>query len=1011
MPRYARFKSKYWSHRKIGVLVRCQHYFESAEPPKRFQKAKKRRVKKSIKKDAREEFKKNLRDILFGNYQKAKTPSRLFDTIAEETGLPLEYSEEMRNKTRTMCREQRLKNALDSLDEMSEKSDFCQNDSTLSWLEQRFFKKKEGQENIDILAERYNKKRMEMCKQKKLANSKVSKLRKKEKLLAQQMMSGTDNLETVQTSISRVREELIDAEIITELQMDSCTPVPIDEDVKRNIEHQIRLHAISVDICCAIKRLDYCDTVRQAILAEEKEPFKMKEYLACEKRITEMQSSRDSFRKESLEILSKNNANEIRPLLEVRRDNMVEEQRQLLLEKHATLESMSEEIYCEMCSKITTEADVSDFIRFEIAQMELQKCIYESQIAVNVCNSDTVAEYIRAHTELDPWSLNQTHINTIDGEVDAVLDSISIGARAEWSSEDIETLRALLNSKDQMKRLRDMAQRPKAALEKEYDDVIWKRAEAAFRLGNAVSRRDRADQRRLERDRADKRKLNDNNDMADIVSIVLQPFLSAASALYSLFPEDSGPTDQEFDQAMELAKDGAIDEMRFAIAGKYGVMLSKEDRQYDMFTRIFRSTRLRNPIGKELQENVLSNLKKRTPWNKSTRWSSEWAQRLKLIFLGLQVGGSIAEMGLRYIHLQEEKAEHYAALQYKKQFLRRRLFQQQKAFERDVIRRTQEKNSDAMAKGVRQRERNRKAFERDVVRPVQEKNSDAMAKGVRRRKAFERDVVRAVQEKNSDAMAKGVRQRQRNRMAFERDVVRPVQEATSNELAERANMRQEMDTKIQMGFKKDVIEAVETEKQKVYIPIVACADLTWFGIPYDHQSLVNGKQDSNFLAHGGQCAFSSPPNEGDGYVSTVLRNLMTGRQMTDVFSNMVSFTNPNKKYGYDYFFKVFIQPQAEASGMTYSEWISKNQFEKKPFMDRAMDYMPQVDRFTARETPDGVELYLNGRHMGYYHGDYDPMSSQPFGKSGFQSKYIEGLEGWRLGPRILGGGIVKSQSN
>jgi hypothetical protein len=312
-----------------------------------------------------------------------------------------------------------------------------------------------------------------------------------------------------------------------------------------------------------------------------------------------------------------------------------------------------------------------------------------------------------------------------------------------------------------------------------------------------------------------------------------------------------------------------------------------------------------------------------------------------------------------------------------------------------------------MAKGVRQRERNRKAFKRDVVRAVQEKNSDAMAKGVRRRKAFERDVVRAVQEKNSDAMAKGVRRRK----AFERDVVRPVQEATSNELAEMANMREEMDAKIQMGFKKDVIEAVETEKQKVYIPVVACADLTWFGIPYDHQSLVNGKQDSNFLAHGGQCAFSSPPNEGEGYVSTVLQNLMTGRQMTDVVSNMVSFMNPNKKYGYDYFFKVFIQSQAEASGMTYTEWNSKNQFDKKPFMDRVMDYMPQVDRFTARETLDGVELYLNGRHMGYYHGDYDPMSSQPFGESGFQSKYIEGLEDWRLGPRIQGGGIVKSQSN
>ena len=163
------FRTAFWSHREIGVLLRCQDVFQSSEPPKSFAKAKRptrkrktrKRVKEKSKETLRDEFKKTLRGILFGDYAKAKRPTKLFDTL--KTSLPKEYWEEMKETTRSICRDQRLKNALDSLDEMSTKSDFCRNDSTLRWLQERFFKKKEGQENVDKLETIFQEKRVAKC--------------------------------------------------------------------------------------------------------------------------------------------------------------------------------------------------------------------------------------------------------------------------------------------------------------------------------------------------------------------------------------------------------------------------------------------------------------------------------------------------------------------------------------------------------------------------------------------------------------------------------------------------------------------------------------------------------------------------------------------------------------------------------------------------------------------------------------------------------------------------------
>lgn len=141
------FRTAFWSHREIGVLLRCQDIFQSSEPPKSFAKARKRKTRKRVKEKSKEsketlrdEFKETLRGILFGDYAKAKRPTKLFDTL--KTSFPEAEWKEMKETTRSMCRDQRLKNALDSLDEMSTKSDFCRNDSTLRWLQERFFKKK-----------------------------------------------------------------------------------------------------------------------------------------------------------------------------------------------------------------------------------------------------------------------------------------------------------------------------------------------------------------------------------------------------------------------------------------------------------------------------------------------------------------------------------------------------------------------------------------------------------------------------------------------------------------------------------------------------------------------------------------------------------------------------------------------------------------------------------------------------------------------------------------------------
>ena len=934
------FRTAFWSHREIGVLLRCQDVFQSSEPPKSFAKARKRktrrRVKEKSKETSRDEFKETLRGILFGDYAKAKRPTQLFDTL--KTSLPKEYWKDMRKTTRSMCRDQRLKNALDSLDEMSTKSDFCRNDSTLTWLQERFFKKKEGQENVDQLETIFQEKRVAKC-------------------------------------IRSQRADVDSEPDISGGESKKCTPktpVIMDANVQRNIERQIRLHARSVDACIAIKRLEFRHRVGDALVQQV--PIVMGSYAAWETRVSEMLKDKALFRTNALELLKKvkegASPDTLRPLLDLPKQQILNEQRKKLLEKYAELKLTYEEIEYAMRDTFTnTQMDatsMSKLIRFEIAQEEIEMCLQSSSVALRISESDTVSEYIRAHTEPDPWSLSESDFNALDSHAEALLQNLTLDTRVEMSQERIDTLHALLESEYQMNQLLNMPKQNARELSREYSSIIDKRAHAVLSLGNVMRRRQTS---------------AEASPLTKIVAIVLQPFAG-------LFADERDVSDEAFDAAIEAAKDGAVEEMRFAIAGLSGIMLRPDQRRYKYTSALLRKRRLSDRADvDQTYELALDEQKKRTPWEPSSKWSTKAAARLQTIFLAIQAAGAVSNVASLYLRAQE-MANHYAAEQVKGQLL-------QKAFERDVVRPVQKRRSNKLANDVQKVfEKSRKAFEKN-------------------QKAFERDVMRRMQEIKSDELAKDDRKSfeksrkvfEKSRKAFERDAVRPVENAISNELAHSAKTRLEKQVRVRMGFGRDVIQAVDAKKQTVYIPIVACADLTWFGVPFDQASLVDGKRDSTFLAHGGQCAFPSPPNEGEGYADTVLQSFWKGRQLTDTLSNMVSFFKQNHRYGYDYFFKVFIKPQTEASGMTFREWSSMNQFQKKTFVDRAMDFMPQMDRITARETSDGVELYLNGRHAGYYNGEYDPMSSRPFGADGFQSEQVEGLEGWRAGPRIQGGGI------
>jgi len=940
------FRTAFWSHREIGVLLRCQDIFQSSEPPKSFAKATRKtqkRVKTKSKETSRDEFKETLRKILFSDYARAKRPTKLFDTL--KTSFPGVCWKDMRKTTRSMCRDQRLKNALDSLDEMSTKSDFCRNDSTLTWLQERFFKKKEGRENVDQLETIFQEKRVAKCIRSQRAD--------------------VDSEPNISGGESK--------------QCTPKTPVLMDANIQRNIERQIRLHARSLDVCIAIKRLEFRHRVGDALVQQL--PIDMSSYAACETRVSEMLKDKALFRTNALELLKKveegASPDTLSPLLDLPKQQILNEQMKKLLEKYAELKLTYEEIEYAMRDTFTnTQMDassMSNLIRFEITQEEIEICLQSSSVDLRISESGTVSEYIRAHTEPDPWSLSESDFNALDGHAEALLQNLTLDTRVEMSQERIDTLRALLESKDEMRQLLNMSNQNTRELSREYSRIIDIRANAVLSLGNVMRRRQTS---------------ADPGSLTKIVAIVLQPFAG-------LFADERDVSDEAFDAAIEAAKDGAVEEMRFAIAGLSGIMLPPDERRYKYASALLRKRRLSDRVGlDQTYELALDEQEKRTPWEPSTKWSTKAAARLQTIFLAIQAAGAVSNVASLYLRAQE-MANHYAAEQAKGQLL-------QKAFERDVVRPVQEGRSNKLANDVRKVfeksrkafEKNQKAFERDVVRRMQEIKSDELAKDDR--KSFE---------KSRKAFEKSRKAFEKSRKAFERDAVRPVENAISNELAHSAKTRLENKVRVRMGFGRDVIQAVDAKKQTVYIPIVACADLTWFGVPFDQASLVDGKRDSTFLAHGGQCAFPSPPNEGEGYADTVLQSFWKGRQLTDTLSNMVSFFKQNHRYGYDYFFKVFIKPQTEASGMTFREWSSMNQFQKKAFVDRAMDFMPQMDRITARETSDGVELYLNGRHAGYYNGEYDPMSSRPFGADGFQSEQVEGLEGWRAGPRIQGGGI------
>ena len=199
-----------------------------------------------------------------------------------------------------------------------------------------------------------------------------------------------------------------------------------------------------------------------------------------------------------------------------------------------------------------------------------------------------------------------------------------------------------------------------------------------------------------------------------------------------------------------------------------------------------------------------------------------------------------------------------------------------------------------------------------------------------------------------------------------------------------------------------------------------CTDFTPFGLATGDgraYTEANGIRTGGF-AIGGECAHNQPPvsDTGNGYFSTYFNYVWDGSFLEETLTSMGIFTDREHRYGYDYFFKNYIQdnPGAKAAELTQEKWNKMSMADKAPHMKEFHRLYPSVGGVTLSAKPSGGGFDVtdqNGRILGEYHGVFHPHSASRLPQNFWQNiEYADGIKPLAAQHPVFGGGMQGFQA-
>ena len=223
----------------------------------------------------------------------------------------------------------------------------------------------------------------------------------------------------------------------------------------------------------------------------------------------------------------------------------------------------------------------------------------------------------------------------------------------------------------------------------------------------------------------------------------------------------------------------------------------------------------------------------------------------------------------------------------------------------------------------------------------------------------------------------------------------------------------------QREFAKNVQMRYHRVKNSIPRPMVSCAEFTVFSVVQGDGSMVtaaNGVPVASGFSTDGRCQHAAPPDidRSKGFVDTYLNYYAYGDWFTDTVSHMFHLTDETHQYGYDYFFKNYIQEQSEAkaAGLTQKKWNEMSVIEKAPHMKEFHRNHPSVSglSLSANQSGGGFQVInaSNGDVIGEYKGDYDPYSSNKLPPNWTKDiKYADNVTPLHRQHPISGGGLTR----
>ena len=760
------------------------------------------------------------------------------------------------------------------------------------------------------------------------------------------------------------------------------------------------LHEEHVDLICSIERVKFMYDTQQ----KDEAPFAStttKTYSEREARVEQMKQ----LEKPSnlfLQMLDGDlSEDEYRQLflycntLQSRREQIIEE-RKVLLRDDAVVSATRDELYYVMrhgwsktFGKPSTVADVKKYIKFEISQEELALCVEQTKMKFLQSQQEetsTIPEHFSSY-----FAMN---IDSMTGHEDYLLSKITPDVRLDHIQEHLDTLRRVLE-KDDVQQILDK----NAGDQKRYEQLLDKKAVVYFEQG---------------------RELSKGQDIE--LNFLARAFIKVLPSF--LFSAEESSNNKKLDALNAREQQLDDEEMEYTLAGNLGLASSdrysftKTVEWFRMRRRILQRGIVQNKIKHVLQRHTaptsdhakkreekkrkkeeailselgteaLKELQQMTPWYVDHGWSPRTKNVIRLIFGGIQVGNTVINTVNECVHAAARLEEQ-----------RRQSQTLTDAFERELTENTKRWNEeDSAANRARVQAKKDAAAQGGTSAEAQTDIENTRRHQAHRARVQAKKDAAAQGGTSAEAQTDIDRQRQHNEDLW---VQTQVDEAKT--------------AQFKNDFQADVAEPTLRSKRANNIHLSKCADFTPFGLVTGDGRMVNeanGFRTEGGFAVDGECAVPHPPasDTGGGFISTYANYILDGEWFDDTANGMLRLSDPNHRYGYDYFFKNYIQenPNALDAKLTQEQWNGMSMADKAPYMQEFHRLYPSIGGVSVSAKPSGGGFHVtdqNGRIIGEYNGRIDPHSTSRLPADWWENiKYADGITPLERQHPVYGGGV------